>query len=134
MSDVLEDLLDRRLLLVTGKGGTGKTTVSVSLALLAARRGLNTVLIEVSDENASTPLLEDRPGSIPDGNGRVARFVMNALFASAGYPWTVIRVHDRAEYLKALERASVGGDLRPFAAFVKSQMESSISTATGFAT
>ncbi len=70
MSDVLEDLLDRRLLIVTGKGGTGKTTVSVSLALLAARRGLNTVLIEVSDENASTPLLEDRPGSIPDGNGR----------------------------------------------------------------
>ena len=27
----------------------------------------------------------------PDGNGRIARFVMNAMLASGGYPWTVIR-------------------------------------------
>jgi len=25
----------------------------------------------------------------PDGNGRMARFVMNAMLASGGYPWTV---------------------------------------------
>jgi hypothetical protein len=31
----------------------------------------------------------------PDGNGRVARFLMNAMLASGGYPWTVIRVEDR---------------------------------------
>jgi hypothetical protein len=28
----------------------------------------------------------------PDGNGRMARFLMNAMLASGGYPWTVIRV------------------------------------------
>lgn len=26
----------------------------------------------------------------PDGNGRMARFMMNAMLASGGYPWTVI--------------------------------------------
>jgi Fic family protein len=59
----------------------------------------------------------------PDGNGRVARFLMNTLLAAGGYPWTVIRVEDRAEYLGALETASVQSDVRPFARFVASQMQ-----------
>jgi fido (protein-threonine AMPylation protein) len=50
----------------------------------------------------------------PDGNGRIARFVMNAMLASGGYPWTVIRVEDREAYLKALESASIGADIVPF--------------------
>jgi Fic/DOC family protein len=54
----------------------------------------------------------------PDGNGRMARFLMNAMLASGGYPWTVIRVEDRAAYLQALESASIDGDIRPFAAFI----------------
>lgn len=58
----------------------------------------------------------------PDGNGRMARFLMNALLAGGGYPWTVIRVDDRAEYLAALETASVESDIRPFARFVANQM------------
>ncbi|MEO6775065.1 MAG: Fic family protein [Kofleriaceae bacterium] len=58
----------------------------------------------------------------PDGNGRIARFLMNTLFAEGGYPWTVIRVDDRAAYLRTLETASAQGDVRPFAKFVASQM------------
>jgi fido (protein-threonine AMPylation protein) len=54
----------------------------------------------------------------PDGNGRVARFLMNAMLASGGYPWTVIRMEERDEYMAALEAASVDADIRPFAAFV----------------
>jgi fido (protein-threonine AMPylation protein) len=54
----------------------------------------------------------------PDGNGRMARFLMNAMLASGGYPWTVIRVQDRAAYLAALEAASVGLDIKPFAQFI----------------
>src|SRR5215467_7918013 len=37
----------------------------------------------------------------PDGNGRMARFLMNAMLASGGYPWTVVRVEDRNPYLAA---------------------------------
>jgi hypothetical protein len=33
----------------------------------------------------------------PDGNGRMARFLMNAMLASGGYPWTVIRVEGPGE-------------------------------------
>ena len=54
----------------------------------------------------------------PDGNGRMARFLMNAMLASGGYPWTVIRVEDRAAYMKALESASVQMNIGPFAAFI----------------
>ena len=54
----------------------------------------------------------------PDGNGRMARFLMNAMLASGGYPWTVIRVEDRQRYLAALEAASVEKNFGPFAEFV----------------
>jgi anion-transporting ArsA/GET3 family ATPase len=40
-------LLDRRLLIVTGKGGTGKTSVAAALALAASRRGRRVLVVEV---------------------------------------------------------------------------------------
>ena len=58
----------------------------------------------------------------PDGNGRVARFLMNAMLASGGYPWAVIRVDDRAAYLGALEAASVENNIEPFAQFIGAQV------------
>lgn len=57
-----------------------------------------------------------------DGNGRVGRFLMNTLLASGGYPWTVIRVARRNEYMKALEAASVVGDIVPLAKFIAQEM------------
>jgi Fic family protein len=70
----------------------------------------------------------------PDGNGRMARFVMNAMLASGGYPWTVIRVEDRVAYLQALETASIDGDIRPFAAFIAERVRWSIDQAAAHAT
>jgi hypothetical protein len=54
----------------------------------------------------------------PDGNGRMARFLMNLMLASGGYPWTVIRIVDRKAYLGALDRASIELDIHPFANFI----------------
>jgi len=62
----------------------------------------------------------------PDGNGRMARFLMNAMLASGGYPWTVIRVKDRNTYLKALDSASIDMDITPFSAFVAKRVRWSL--------
>jgi fido (protein-threonine AMPylation protein) len=58
-----------------------------------------------------------------DGNGRIGRFLMNVMVASGGYPWTVIPVENRTAYLHALEKASVGEDIAPFADFVAGLVE-----------
>ena len=58
----------------------------------------------------------------PDGNGRVGRFLMNALLLSGGYPWVVVRVSGREKYMAALENASVHNDFRDFIALMKEEM------------
>lgn len=55
-----------------------------------------------------------------DGNGRIARFLMNTQFVSGGYDWTIIPVDRRAEYMAALEKASVQGDITDFTLFIAS--------------
>jgi len=59
----------------------------------------------------------------PDGNGRMARFLMNVMLASGGFPWTVIRVVDRKAYLNALDRASIEMDIHPFTTFLVRRVE-----------
>ncbi|HET7573949.1 MAG TPA: ArsA family ATPase [Solirubrobacterales bacterium] len=50
----IPELLDKRLVIVTGKGGVGKTTVAVALGLRAAAEGKRTIVCEVAaQENAS---------------------------------------------------------------------------------
>lgn len=53
-----------------------------------------------------------------DGNGRIARFLMNVMLASGGYPWTTIPLERREEYMNALERASVEHNIEDFVRFV----------------
>lgn len=62
----------------------------------------------------------------PDGNGRMARFLMNVMLASGGFPWTVIRVEERDGYLRALDRASIDGDINPFCSFVAQRVRWSL--------
>jgi Fic family protein len=57
-----------------------------------------------------------------DGNGRIARFLMNTMMASGGYPWTIVRTTRRKEYLDALEAASTKQDIVPFARFIREEM------------
>ncbi|TPW12103.1 MAG: filamentation induced by cAMP protein Fic [Halothiobacillaceae bacterium] len=59
-----------------------------------------------------------------DGNGRIGRFIMNAMLASGGYRWTVIRSDkpQRDRYMAALDIASAKHDIRPFVEFVIAEM------------
>ena len=53
-----------------------------------------------------------------DGNGRTARFVMNSQLVTAGYPWVVIPMERREEYMSALEQASVEGNIQKFVGLI----------------
>jgi anion-transporting ArsA/GET3 family ATPase len=52
-------LLDKRLLFVTGKGGVGKSTVAIALGLLAVRRGLRTIVAELASQDRVQGLFFD---------------------------------------------------------------------------
>jgi Fic/DOC family len=58
-----------------------------------------------------------------DGNGRIGRFLMNLMLASGGYPWTIVPLERRTDYMTALEHASVEGDIKPFAKFLAGLMK-----------
>ena len=57
-----QHLLDRRLLVLTGKGGTGKSTLSAALALAASARGKRVLVCEVTARERVSELL-GRPAS-----------------------------------------------------------------------
>ena len=65
-----------------------------------------------------------------DGNGRIGRFLMNVMMSAGGYPWTVVPVEQRNEYVGALETASVEGDIEPFALFLAELVRQPIATMT----
>ena len=58
-----------------------------------------------------------------DGNGRLARFLMNVMLAAAGYSWTIVRLSRRSEYMSALEKVSTEGEIKPFAEFIFEEMQ-----------
>jgi anion-transporting ArsA/GET3 family ATPase len=60
-------LFDRRLVVVAGKGGVGRTTVSAVLGLAAAQRGLVTLVAEVDGQSDVLQALEaDRAGVLDE--------------------------------------------------------------------
>jgi anion-transporting ArsA/GET3 family ATPase len=68
------ELTDRRLLVVTGKGGVGKSTIAAALGLLAARAGKRVLVCEVNAQERVGPLLGAPP------SGPVAHEVSQRLF------------------------------------------------------
>ncbi|HWC12874.1 MAG TPA: ArsA family ATPase [Acidimicrobiales bacterium] len=78
------DILDRRLLLVTGKGGTGKTSVTAALALLASQRGRRVLACEVEPRGDLAEFFESaapsfRPREVQPGLFAMAMSTEEAL-------------------------------------------------------
>jgi anion-transporting ArsA/GET3 family ATPase len=84
--------LERKLLVVTGKGGVGKTTLAAAIGMLAADAGLRTIVVEVGDQ--------DR---LPTLFGRSAQSAGAEIALSDGL-WSISIDPDRAllEWLQAL--------------------------------
>jgi arsenite-transporting ATPase len=76
-------LLDRRLLLFTGKGGVGKTTCVAALALEAARRGRRPLIVELGHRASMEGVFETSEiGYVPREVGKGVS-AMNLEFESA---------------------------------------------------
>jgi anion-transporting ArsA/GET3 family ATPase len=78
-------LFDREMLLVTGKGGVGKTTVAAAIAVAAERTGRRTIVCE-HDGQARLPALFGAPAGEP---GTETRLDGN-LWATTFEPWRVM--------------------------------------------
>ncbi|HAP76811.1 MAG TPA: anion-transporting ATPase, partial [Acidimicrobiaceae bacterium] len=98
------NLLRRRLLFVTGKGGVGKTTVAAALADLAARQGLRTLVVEMDAKGAvanalDTPPLSFTPLEVRPGLHAMAMNTEDSL----------------REYLRVVARIPLVGRIGPLA-------------------
>lgn len=97
-------LLERRLLFVTGKGGTGKTTVAAALAQLAADRGKHVLACEVDAKGDLAALFETGPTDF------AGREITRGVVAMSMDTEESLR-----EYLKLYLRIPVVGGLGPLA-------------------
>ncbi|HKM99026.1 MAG TPA: ArsA family ATPase [Candidatus Binataceae bacterium] len=107
---MLNELLERRVIILLGKGGVGKSTVSAALARCAANRGLRTLVMETDSRapmaaalgvDASFSPIEAGPGlsaMVLDGGRALdeylglvlpGRAVLKAVFASRLYQFFV---------------------------------------------
>ena len=98
------DLLGRRLLFFTGKGGVGKSTVTAATALLAAERGKRVLVVEVDAKGNLPDLFEHAPV------GFEPREVYPGVSAMAMRTEQALK-----EYLKLNLRVPVIGRLGPLA-------------------
>lgn len=57
LSTVVEELSEKRLVVVTGKGGVGKSTLAAALSLQSAKRGQRTLVCEVNAKERVSQLL-----------------------------------------------------------------------------
>lgn len=61
MPQLLNELLRRRVLFVTGKGGVGKSSVAAALARIGADKGLRTLVIDVDGKGDAARFLDAAP-------------------------------------------------------------------------
>jgi anion-transporting ArsA/GET3 family ATPase len=100
----MTSLLDHRLLFVTGKGGTGKTTVASALALFASQQGKRVLVCEVDAKGDVSGFYEAPP------TGFAEREILPGLFAMTMDTEASLR-----EYLKLQLRIPVVGRIGPLA-------------------
>ncbi len=98
------DLVDRRLVFVTGKGGTGKTIVASALALFAAGRGKRVLVCEVDGKGDVAGFFEAGPTGFAERELAPGVFVM-----------TMDTEASLREYLKLQLRIPVVGRIGPLA-------------------
>jgi anion-transporting ArsA/GET3 family ATPase len=114
-------VLDKRLLFVTGKGGVGKSTVAIALGLLAARRGLRTIVAELaSQERVQGLFIDEAPRSGAADKSSIAREQFRELELAPGLFTISIDPQQAMEEYLRVKAGTIGqalGSSRLFQAF-----------------
>lgn len=63
---------------------------------------------------------------LPDGNGRMARLLLNLELMKDGFPPVIIKVENRLTYYEALDKAHMTEDYSDFIGLVESEVEDSL--------
>lgn len=105
-------LLERRLVIVTGKGGVGKSTVTAALALLAARAGKRVLVCEVNAQERIAPLLGAPSTGSATREARPGIFSVNVTPAEAMREYGLMIVRFRTIYEAVFENRVVKYFLR----------------------
>jgi anion-transporting ArsA/GET3 family ATPase len=98
------ELLERRLLFFSGKGGVGKSTVTAAMALLAAQQGKRVLVVEVDAKGNLTDLFEHPPVGFKPVEVQPGVFVM-----------TMHTEESLQEYLRLNLKVPVLGRIGPLA-------------------
>ncbi|MEY2755495.1 MAG: hypothetical protein RJB65_1853 [Actinomycetota bacterium] len=105
--------LDRSLLFVTGKGGTGKTTIAAAAALLAAGEGRRVLLVEMDAKGSLSEALDTAPLEFAP-----RQVDLPPAFRSAGGELHVMSMNTEdslREYLRVIAKVPLVGRIGPLA-------------------
>jgi len=109
---VSRPLLDCRLVVVTGKGGVGKSTVSAALACCAARAGKRVLVCEVNAPERVAPLLGAPPAGTAIREARPGLFTVDVTPAAAMREYGLMILKFRTIYEAVFENRLVRHFLR----------------------
>ena len=91
---VLDELLSKRLVILSGKGGVGKSVVGAALALAARERGKRVLLVEVEAAHEAARYLGGRPsgGAVHEVLPGLFTLNLDPAAAMAAYVRSTVRV------------------------------------------
>jgi anion-transporting ArsA/GET3 family ATPase len=112
-------LLERRLVVVTGKGGVGKSTAAAALALLAARAGKRVLACEVGASERLAPLLGAPPTGTRPREALPGLFTLVVTPAEAMREYGLMVLRYRAVYQAVFENRVVKYFLRAAPSFAE---------------
>jgi len=95
----LDGLLSRRLIFVMGKGGVGKTTVSVALAGVAERINKKVLLVELGDTDSIGRLYSEQP--LTEEPCRLSKSIWGARVNSKAELEAYVRAHVAPKFIAA---------------------------------
>ena len=115
MGERLPDLFDRSVLVVSGKGGVGKTTVAAACARVAATRRERVLLAEIEGRNGIATLLRVPPPGFTDRRTRYGHSILSitAKEALVEYLALFFRMRTLSRSLQKAKAVEVATDAIP---------------------